>query len=50
MYPDSYGMVEQYLDPTVAACKATPLDRQALSKLNDQLIQTLNDLQKKIIG
>jgi iron uptake system EfeUOB component EfeO/EfeM len=49
-YPDSYGTVEQYLDPTVAGSKATPLDKQALSKLNDQLIQALSNLQKKVHG
>lgn len=47
-YPDLYEKVEKYLDPTIAATKATPLDKQTLSKLNDQLIQTLNELGEKV--
>lgn len=47
-YPDSYAKVEQYLDPAVAGSKAATPDKQALSKLNDQLIQALNDLLAKV--
>ncbi|UOF89098.1 hypothetical protein LSG31_14320 [Fodinisporobacter ferrooxydans] len=47
-YPDQYAGVEKFLDPTVAGSKISPLDKQTLSKLDDQLIQTLNDLAQKV--
>jgi iron uptake system EfeUOB component EfeO/EfeM len=47
-YPDDYEKVEQSLDPTVAGAKASPLDKAALAKWNQQLIDTLNNLEQKI--
>ncbi|BCJ85891.1 hypothetical protein [Effusibacillus dendaii] len=47
-YPDLYEKVEESLNPTIAGSKASPLDKQALSKLNDQLIQALNELADKV--
>jgi iron uptake system EfeUOB component EfeO/EfeM len=47
-YPDIYEGVEKSLDPTVAGSKASPLDKQTLAKLDDQLIQALNDLVGKL--
>ncbi len=47
-YPELYNKVEQYLNPTVAGSKATPIDKQTLAKLNDALIQVLNELSKKV--
>jgi iron uptake system EfeUOB component EfeO/EfeM len=47
-YADNYGEIEQYLDPTIAGSKATPLDKAALGKLNDQLTDALNKLAQKV--
>lgn len=46
-YPDLYKKVEDYLDPTIAGAKASPLDKQALGKLNEELTQALNELAAK---
>lgn len=46
-YPDLYQKVEQFLDPTIAGVKASPLDKQALGKLNGDLTQALNELAAK---
>jgi iron uptake system EfeUOB component EfeO/EfeM len=46
-YPDIYKKVEDSLDPTVAGSKASPLNKEALGKLNDQLTQALNELASK---
>ena len=46
-YPDLYKKVEQFLDPTIAGTKASPLDKQALGKLNGDLTQALNELAAK---
>ena len=46
-YPDSYKKVEESLDPTVAGSKATPLNKDVLGKLNDQLAQALNEISGK---
>jgi iron uptake system EfeUOB component EfeO/EfeM len=42
-----YGKVEKYLDPTVAGSEASTLDKEALSNLNNQLIDALKELKKK---
>ena len=46
-YPDSYKKVEESLDPTVAGSKASPLNKDVLGKLNDQLAQALNEISGK---
>ena len=46
-YPDLYKKVEQFLDPTIAGTKASPLDKQALGKLNGDLTKALNELAAK---
>lgn len=43
-YAMQYTTVEKYLGPLVAGSKASPMDKQTLTKLNDGLIQALNDL------
>lgn len=48
-YPDLYEKVEQNLDPAIAGTKASPIDKETLSKLDDQLIQVLYDLSQKLI-
>lgn len=47
-YADNYEEVEQYLDPELAGAKATPLDKAAVGKLNDQLTDALNKLASKV--
>lgn len=46
-YPDLYKKIEESLDPTIAGSKASPLDKQALGKLNGDLTQALNELAAK---
>lgn len=46
-YPDNYKKVEDFLDPTIAGSKASPLDKQTLGTLNDNLTKALNDLAAK---
>lgn len=46
-YPNIYKKVEDSLDPTIAGSKASPLNKEALGKLNDQLTQALNELASK---
>ncbi|TGE30960.1 hypothetical protein [Desulfosporosinus sp. Sb-LF] len=46
-YPDLYKRVEESLDPTIACSKASPLDKQILGKLNENLTQALNELAAK---
>lgn len=48
-YPDLYEQVEKSLNPAVAASKASPIDKDALLKIDNQLIQTLFDLSGKLI-
>lgn len=48
-YPDSYEQVEKYLNPAVAAAKAAPIDKDAILKVNNQLITVLYDLSGKLI-
>jgi hypothetical protein len=42
-HPDLYDNVEKYLNPLVAGSQVVPVDKQVLLKLNNQLIQVLND-------
>lgn len=46
-YPDLYKKLEEFLDPTIAGAKSSPLDKQILGKLNGELTQVLNDLAVK---
>ncbi|WP_051317218.1 hypothetical protein [Ectobacillus panaciterrae] len=48
-YPDQYAQVEKYLDPIVAGSKASTIDKETLSKLNNQLIDVLYQLSQKLI-
>ncbi|SCW67595.1 hypothetical protein SAMN04487970_102738 [Paenibacillus tianmuensis] len=48
-YLDLYEKIEKNLDPAIAATKASPLNKEVLSKANDQLIQTLYELSQKLI-
>lgn len=48
-YPDSYNKVEEYLDPTVAGSKTSPVDKGTLSKLNNQLVTVLYTLSEQVI-
>ncbi|MDP4084463.1 MAG: multicopper oxidase domain-containing protein [Bacillota bacterium] len=45
-HPDLYENIEKYLNPIIAGSSAAPLDKQVLSKLDEQLIQVLNDFLK----
>jgi iron uptake system EfeUOB component EfeO/EfeM len=47
-YPDIYAEVEKNLDPLVAGCQASSIDKETLTKLNDQLAQTLDKLVQKV--
>jgi len=47
-YPEMYKKVEDSLDPLMAGAKASPLDKQTVGKLNDQLMQALNELAGKV--
>lgn len=46
-YPDLYKKVEEFLDPTIAGSKVSPLDKQALGTLNGELTKVLNELAAK---
>lgn len=46
-YPDLYEQLEASLNPEVAGSQVSPLDKQTLGKLNDQLTQTLHELEQK---
>lgn len=48
-YPEIYEQVEKSLNPIVAGTKASSFDKDAIMKLNDQLIQVLYDLAQKLI-
>jgi iron uptake system EfeUOB component EfeO/EfeM len=45
---DLYEKIEKYLDPTIAGSKASTLDKNALSTLNNQLIDGLKELKDKV--
>lgn len=49
-YPNEYKKVEEYLDPTIAASKATPIDKKVLLKIDNQLINELYGLSEKLIS
>jgi iron uptake system EfeUOB component EfeO/EfeM len=42
-----YDKVEKYLDPTIAGTEASPLDKEALSSLNNKLTDALKELASK---
>ncbi|WML46747.1 hypothetical protein RCG23_13965 [Neobacillus sp. PS3-34] len=44
---DLYEKIEKYLDPTIAGSEASPLDKEALGTLNDQLTDALKELADK---
>jgi iron uptake system EfeUOB component EfeO/EfeM len=46
-YPDLYKKIEDYLDPTIAGSKATPMDKQTLGTLNGELTKALKELSTK---
>ncbi|TRY28032.1 hypothetical protein FOI68_01335 [Brevibacillus sp. LEMMJ03] len=46
-YPDLYKKVEDALDPTIAGTEASPIDKETVGKLNDQLTQALQELSDK---
>lgn len=46
-YADLYKKVEDALDPTIAGTEASPLDKAAVGKFNDQLTQALTELAEK---
>jgi iron uptake system EfeUOB component EfeO/EfeM len=48
-YADVYEQVEKNLDPAIAASKATPLNKDALLKIDNDLIQVLYDFSAKLI-
>ncbi|MCJ8010272.1 hypothetical protein MUG84_00765 [Paenibacillus sp. KQZ6P-2] len=48
-YPDIYDEIEKSLNPVVAAAKNTTMDKDAVLKIDDQLIQVLFDLSGKLI-
>lgn len=48
-YADVYEKVEKNLDPAIAASKATPLDKDVLLKIDNDLIQVLYDFSAKLI-
>lgn len=48
-YPDLYEQIEKSLNPAVAAAKASTIDKEALLKIDNELIQTLFDLSGKLI-
>lgn len=46
-YPDLYEQLEKSLNPEVAGSQVSPLDKQTLGNLNDQLAQALHELENK---
>jgi iron uptake system EfeUOB component EfeO/EfeM len=48
-YPDIYDQIERSLNPTVAAAKTSTIDKDAILKIDNQLIQVLFDLSGKLI-
>jgi iron uptake system EfeUOB component EfeO/EfeM len=48
-YPEIYDQVEKSLNPIVAGTKASSFDKDAILKLDEQLIQVLYDLAQKLI-
>ncbi|MFC5446686.1 hypothetical protein [Paenibacillus aestuarii] len=48
-YPDVYEQIEKNLNPAIAAAKASPLDKDAVLKIDKELIQVLYDFSQKLI-
>ena len=48
-YPEIYDQIEKSLNPIVAGTKSSAIDKDAILKLDNQLIQVLNDLSQKLI-
>jgi iron uptake system EfeUOB component EfeO/EfeM len=48
-YPEIYDQIEINLNPTVEGTKASQIDKDAILKLDNQLIQVLFDLSQKLI-
>lgn len=48
-YPDQYTQIEKYLNPAVAGSKESTINKDALSQLNNQLIDTLYQFSEKLI-
>jgi iron uptake system EfeUOB component EfeO/EfeM len=48
-YPDIYDQIEKSLNPAVAAAKTSTIDKDAVLKIDNQLIQVLFDLSGKLI-
>jgi iron uptake system EfeUOB component EfeO/EfeM len=46
-YKDMYKKVEDSLSPTIAATEASPIDKAAVAKFNDQLAAALKELGDK---
>ncbi|WP_410511310.1 hypothetical protein PaeBR_14535 [Paenibacillus sp. BR2-3] len=47
-YPDIYEQIEESLNPAIAAANASPLDKEVLLKIDNQLIQVLDELSQKL--
>ncbi|MEX1030129.1 MAG: hypothetical protein WDZ91_08825 [Paenibacillaceae bacterium] len=47
-YADLYAKVEKSLDPEIAGSQKSPIDKQVLSQLNEELTQSLNELLQTI--
>lgn len=48
-YPDLYDQIEKNLNPIVAGTKASAIDKDAILKLDNQLLKVLYDLAQKLI-
>jgi iron uptake system EfeUOB component EfeO/EfeM len=48
-YPNLYEQMEKNLNPIVAASKASPINKEDVLKLDNQLLQVLYDLSQKLI-
>ncbi|WP_379971293.1 hypothetical protein [Ectobacillus sp. sgz5001026] len=48
-YPDQYTQIEKYLNPAVAGSKESTINKEALSQLNNQLIDVLYQFSQKLI-
>lgn len=48
-YPDQYAEIEKYLNPAVAGSKESTINKDALSQLNNQLINVLYQFSEKLI-
>jgi iron uptake system EfeUOB component EfeO/EfeM len=48
-YPDLYAEIEKSLNPAIVATQASPLDKDMILKLDNQLIDSLYKLSEKVI-